>query len=125
MLVMRSRLCLIILSFIFNSCDLFYSNKHLIGLYYLRHDKFGKAICYKADDNGDYVELINGSFRPIGFDNNYIIVERDQYEYLILPVYKKFTYFPEKGILGPFNLSEFNKQKQKLSIKANFSLNTN
>jgi hypothetical protein len=71
------------------SCDIFDSNRHLIGRYYLEHNKFGKSICYRVDDNGDCVELINGAFGPIGYDNNYIIVEESKYEYLIITVYKK------------------------------------
>ena len=108
-----------------NSCDIFHSNRHLIGHYYLQHNKFGKAICYRVDDDGDCVELINGAFGPIGFDDNYIIVERSKNEYLIVILYKQMNYFPEKGVLGPYNLQDFNKQKKKLNIKANFSINTN
>lgn len=108
-----------------SSCNLFDSNKHLIRSYYLKHDKFGKAICYKADESGDYVELINGAFGKIGFDDIYIIVQHSQYDYLIIPIYKNFTHFPEKGIIGPLNLIEFNKQKLKLNIKADFTINSN
>ena len=119
------KICLIILLFILNGCNIFNSDKHLVGPYYLKNDEFGKALCYKVNDEGDCVELVTGAFGQIGLDDNYIIVERDQFHYLIVPVYKKFTYSPEKGILGPFNLSEFNRQKQKLHIKANFTINTN
>jgi hypothetical protein len=35
------------------------------------------------------------------------------------------NYFPEKGIFGPFDLGEFNKQKHKRNIKADFTINTN
>jgi hypothetical protein len=35
-----------------NSCDTFNSNKHLIGRYYLQHNKFGKAIRYQVNDSG-------------------------------------------------------------------------
>lgn len=108
-----------------NSCDIFYSNRHLIGNYYLQHNKFGKAICYRVDEDGDCVELINGAFGSIGFDNNYIIVERSKNEYLIIIVYKQMNYFPEKGVSGPFNLQDFYKQKKKLNIKAKFNINTN
>ena len=125
MIKINLKIFLLILLFALNSCDIFDSDKHLIGRYYLEHNKFGKSICYRVDDNGGCVELINGAFGPIGYDNNYIIVEESQNEYLIITVYKKMNYFPEKGILGPFNLNEFNKQKQKLNIKADFTINTN
>jgi len=106
------------------SCDTFDSNKQLTGRYYLRHTKFGKSISYRVDDDGDYVELINGAFGPIGFDDKYIIVEKSRTEYLIIAAYKGMNYFPEKGILGPFSLSQFNQQKVKLKIRANFTINT-
>lgn len=109
---------------LFTSCDTFDSNKHLIANYYLRHDKFGKSVCYKVNDDG-YVELIKGAFGRIGYDNNYIIVEESQYEYQIVKVYKNMNYSPEKGILGPFNLKKFNEEKLKLNIKADFTIDTN
>ena len=111
-------ICLII------SCNKF-SNRNLIGNYYLQHSKFGKAICYKVDNDGDCVELVSGAFGSIGYDDNYIIVERSKYEYLIIIIYKQMNYFPEKGVLGPFNLKEFNKQKKILNIKADFNIDTN
>ncbi|WP_428330296.1 hypothetical protein [Mucilaginibacter sp.] len=107
------------------SCNKFYSNRKLIGRYYLQHNKFGKSICYRVDDDGNCVELVNGAFGKIGFDDNYIIVERSKNEYLIIIIYKQINYFPEKGILGPFNLKDFNKQKTTLNIKADFNIDTN
>ena len=117
-------IALIILIYTLNSCDTFDSNKHLTGRYYLQHNKFGKSICYRVDDDGGSVELINGDFGPIGLDNNYIIVKLSEDEYLIVTIYKKMNYFPEKGILGPFKLNDFNKQKQRLNIRADFTINT-
>jgi len=96
----------------------------LVGRYYLNHTKFGKCICYKVDSEDDFVELVNGAFGRIGFDNNYVIVENSRYEYLIITVYKEFSYFPEKGIIGPLNTADFKLQKQKLHIKADFTIDT-
>jgi len=45
--------------------------------------------------------------------------------YFIVPIHNDFTYYPEKGILGPFSLNDFNKQKLKLNIKADFTMDTN
>jgi len=115
---------ILIIQFALCSC-IFNSDKHLTGRYYLKRGESGKSICYRVDNSGGCVEIINGAFGPIGYDNNYIIVEESQYKSLIITVYKKMNYFPEKGILGPFNLNEFNRQKQKLHIKANFTIDTN
>jgi hypothetical protein len=35
------------------------------------------------------------------------------------------NYFPEKGIMGPLSLTQFNEQKLKLNIHADFTINTN
>ncbi|TWI95601.1 hypothetical protein JN11_04340 [Mucilaginibacter frigoritolerans] len=119
------KLFIIILMCILNSCDTFDSHKHLIGRYYFNHTKFGKCICYKVDDNDDYVELIDGAFSLIGFDSNYIIVERNKDQFFIVPIYKEMNYSPEKGIVGPLNPKEFNEKKKMLKINADFSMNTN
>jgi len=116
---------LIIVLISLSSCNPFNSSKHLVGRFYLKHNESGKSISYKVDDNGDYVELIKGAFGRIGFDDNYIIVENSDYEYSIIRVKKEFDYFPEKGILGPFSLREFNTQKQKLGITTDFTIDTN
>jgi hypothetical protein len=118
------RAAILLILFALCSC-IFNSDKHLIGRYYLKHGESGKSICYRVDDSGGCVEIINGAFGPIGYDNNYIIVEESQYEYLIIIVYKKMNCFPEKGILGPYNSNEFNRQKLKFHIKANFTIDTN
>jgi hypothetical protein len=106
----------------FSSCDTFDYNKHLAERYYLKSDKFGKTICYKVDEDNDYVELLNIESATIGFDDNYIIIKRAGKEYYIIVVYKGMTYFPEKSVLGPFNAVEFNKQKRTLNIKTTFTL---
>lgn len=117
-------LLLLILLYMLSSCD-FNTDRHLTGRYYLRHDESGDFICYRVDDDGGCVELINGAFGRIGYDDNFIIIERSESEYLIVTVYKEMNYFPEKGILGPFNLNDFKKQKLKLKIKADFTIDTN
>ena len=119
------KLLTIILMCILNSCDTFDSHRHLIGRYYFNHTKFGKCICYKVDDNDNYVELVDGAFNLIGFDNNYIIVERNKYEFFIIPIYKELNYSPEKGILGPLKSKAFNERKRILNIKADFSIDIN
>ena len=105
----------------FISCDSFFSDKHLTERYYLQHNKFGRAICYKVDDSGGCVELVEVDSGMIGFDDRYIIVKNG--DYYIIPVYKAMNYFPEKGILGPLSLIDFNLQRQRLNVKANFTIN--
>ena len=119
------KLLTIILICILSSCDTFDSHKHLIDRYYFNQTKFGKCICYKVDDNDNYVELIDGAINLIGYDDNYIIVERNKHESFIIPVLKGMNYFPEKGILGPLNSKDFNERKRVLKIKANFSIDAN
>jgi hypothetical protein len=121
----KPKLCLIIFFITVSSCDIIDSSRHLTGRFYLKHNKFGKSINYQVDDNGSSVEIISGAFGRIGVDNNYIIVENSDYEYSIIRVKKEFDYFPDKGILGPFSSSEFKKQKQKLGITADFTINSN
>src|SRR4051812_21858023 len=112
------KVLLMIFLYMCSSCVSFNTDKHLTGRYYLRHDESGDFICYRVDDDGGCVELINAAFAQIGYDDNFIIIERSESEYLIVTVYKEMNYFPEKGILGPFNLNDFKKQKLKLKIKA-------
>src|ERR1700754_2804255 len=101
------RRVLITLVFFLSSCNVFNTNRHLTGRYYLSNDEFGKSICYKVD-NDIYLDLIIGEFGRIGCDDNFIIVQRAENEYLIVKVYKEMNYSPQDGISGPYNLSEFN-----------------
>ncbi|MGN6397161.1 MAG: hypothetical protein ACTHMI_16445 [Mucilaginibacter sp.] len=51
-------------------------------------------------------------------------MEKSRYEFLIIKVDKENTGFPEKEILGPLNAADFKLQKQKLNIKADFTINS-
>ena len=120
----RKNILLLIILLIISSCDVFDTHKHITGHYYIINDKFGKALCYQVNTNGECIRIIDGGFGAIGFDEHYIIVRVDNYDYRIIPIYQN-TYSPEKDILGPLSLNEFNKQKNILKIKAKFSINTN
>lgn len=107
------------------SCVDFNSGKHVINRYYLRNDESGKYLAYQMNDDGDYLEIVHlNSYgtNEIGFDDNYIIIKTDRYHYVIVPVYKEYTYWPEKGILSWLNPAEFDRQKKKLGIKTRFTI---
>jgi hypothetical protein len=112
----------------------------------------GKELAYIVNDDGDSVGIIESDVLAVGYNNHYIIVKQHPLNapidvhgqgdsivikrnssiksdkgsaifYFIVPIYRGYTYFPEKGILGPLSLDEFNKQKGKLNINTSFTVN--
>ena len=115
----------------------------------------GKELGYKVNGDGDFVAIIKGNIIAVGHDNDYMIIKctpfdspitihhnndsisvkysgsvkknagQDSIQYFIVPIYKTFTYSPEKGILGPLDLNEFNEKVKRLNINTEFTMNIN
>ena len=104
------------------------SSIKIIGRYSLGSDEEGDSyiLSYKIDKDAELV-LVDAYVYAIGLDSNFMILKRypknngsitrTQTYYYIVPIYKNFTYSPEKGIIGPMPLEEFNLKRKELGIQ--------
>lgn len=113
---------LVLISIIF-SCEGINKNQ-IIGRYYLVavDTDDNMSIGYQVDEEGNTVDIVKETVFSIGNNNSYIIAKQNPYRnksivnYFIIPIYKKFTYFPEKGVIGPLSLNQFEVKRKELNI---------
>jgi len=100
------------------------SEEQVIGNYYLVAMDYVKeetSLSYKLED-GNSVGVVDKTVFAVGFNDNYIIVKqhpsnnRTITNYYIVPIYKESTLSPEKGLIGPLTLEQFNEKRKELNI---------
>ncbi|MFK7049804.1 hypothetical protein FLACOL_00457 [Flavobacterium columnare] len=108
---------------LFFSCNDIENNK-IIGRYYLVavDTKDNMTIGYEIDENGNTVDVVGETIFSIGNNDKYIIAKqhpsrnKNIVNYFIIPIYKDFTYSPEKGLIGPLSLNQFEAKRKELNI---------
>ncbi|HEX8514832.1 MAG TPA: hypothetical protein VF868_01445 [Bacteroidia bacterium] len=82
------------------------------------------------DDNSSFVDVVAECVYSVGFDDKYIIAKqhpannREITNYFIVPIYKEFTYSPEKDVVGPLTLEQFNTQREEFGISNSVTFTT-
>jgi len=80
------------------------------------------TIGYEIDKNGNTVDVVSETIFSIGNNDKYIIAKqhpnrnKNIVNYYIIPIYKEFTYSPEKGLIGPLSLNQFETKRKELKI---------
>jgi hypothetical protein len=113
-----------ILICLFSCNDL--NNKHITERYYFvaADTKDNTSLGYSInDDNSSFVDVVGETVFSVGYNNRYIIVKqhltnnKKNTNYYIVPIYIKFNYSPEKGVIGPLSVDEFNTKSKELHIE--------
>ena len=99
------------------------SDNQVVGRYSLVSvdAKENTTLSYQLED-GNYVGVVDKVVFAIGFDDSYIIAKqhpsnnRGVANYYIVPVYKKPTLSPEKGVIGPLTADQFMVKRKELGI---------
>lgn len=113
-----------LLIFIFLSgCQDFVIEENVTGNYYLIATDIYEdlALSYKLKEDG-YLGVVGETVFSVGFNDDYIIAKQHPFNmkhitnYFIIPIYKEYTLYPEKGIIGPMNYIDFNKKLKELGI---------
>jgi len=79
-------------------------------------------LAYCLDDKEySFVGVVEKTIFSVGFNDSYIIAKQhpamsEKINYFIIPIYKEFTEFPEKGVIGPLNLEQFEIKTKELNI---------
>jgi hypothetical protein len=84
------------------------------------------SLYYKFEDGG-MVGVVNYSVFAVGHSDDFIIVknhpenesrlpDKKITNYFIVPVYKKLTYSPEIGVIGPLTLEAVEDKRKELDI---------
>ncbi|HRP03146.1 MAG TPA: DUF3997 domain-containing protein [Candidatus Kapabacteria bacterium] len=114
---------LIIILFLFSSCQDIAYNEKIIGRYYLIAIDYLEQMNLSFQlENNNSVGIIGQTVFAVGFNKNYIIVKQHPYNnrkitnYYIVLMHHEMTYWSEKGVLGPYNLEEFEQKRQELNI---------
>jgi hypothetical protein len=111
-------LCIFIIC-VFSNCE-FAEDYKITEKYHLIAVDIGEdmSLCFSSR----HEIIIDQTVFAVGFNENYIIVKQHPYNnrtitnYYIVPIYKEETLFPEKGILGPLTLEQFNEKKKELKL---------
>jgi hypothetical protein len=114
---------LMIFFFTIVSCDNMF-DIHIIGRYYLStidgvEEQMG--LQYRIDYQNT-VGVVGEKVFAVGFNEKYIIAKQHPpyhntiINYFIVPIYKEYTYWPEKGVIGPLTLEKFNEKRKELQI---------
>ncbi len=109
---------------VLSSCNGFVKDVEVIDRYHLVavDTDEGLGLAYKIDSSDNYVGVVSETVFAIGYNNDYIIAKqhpdnnRKIINYFIVPVYKEYTLFPKKGIIGPLTLQQFHVKTQELAI---------
>jgi Protein of unknown function (DUF3997) len=97
--------------------ELIFGKFYLIELDYIKEDR---TLSYSLGDS--YIGVIDKTVFAVGYDENYIIAKQHPNNnkritnYFIVDSKIKDKYWIEKGVFGPFTLSEFKKKKRELNI---------
>lgn len=113
---------LVLVNLLFSCNDII--KNHITGRYYLvsngTYDNM--TISYEIDDEGNTVGVIDEKIFSVGNNDKFIIAKqhpknsRNSVNYFIIPIYKEFTYSPEKGVLGPLSLNQFEAKRKELNL---------
>jgi len=114
---------ILIIFVVFTSCQDLAHDDNIIGRYKLIAIDYIEQmhLSYQIDINNS-VGIIDQTIFAVGFNKNYIIVKqhplnnRKITNYYIVLIYNEMTYWPEKGVIGPFTKEEFNKKRYELHI---------
>jgi hypothetical protein len=107
-------------------------NVHLTERYYLVATDVPEnmSLGYSVhDDNTTFVDVVGETIFAAGYNDKYIILKqhpsnnRTITNYYIVPIYKEFSYYPEKGVNGPLTIEQFNKKREELKISRDLKFN--
>jgi hypothetical protein len=113
----------LVLANIFFSCNGVNKNQ-IIGRYFLVSFDTNESmsIGFEVDTDGNTVGVIEETVYSVGNSDKYIIAKqypnrnKSIVNYFIIPIYKEFTYSPEKGLIGPLSLNQFEVKRKELKI---------
>jgi hypothetical protein len=113
----------LVLTNIFFSCNDIKNNQIIGGYYLVAVDtKDNMTIGYEVDENGNTVDVVGETIFSVGNNDKYIIAKQHPnrnksiVNYFIIPIYKELTYSPEKGLIGPLSLNQFEAKRKELNI---------
>lgn len=113
----------LIIAFSLSGCQGFVKDEKITGKYHLVAVDIlaDLTLCYKLE-GGDYKGVLEETVFAVGFNDNYIIAKqhpsnnRAITNYYIVPIYIDNPLFPEKGVVGPLTLEQFNEKRKELNI---------
>lgn len=110
-----------------------FEREKIIGNYYLTTtDKYQKDIYIDFKlETGDFVGVLRSKIFSVGHNEKYIVAKQHPFlypteldkeitNYYIIPVHYYKTLWPEKGIIGPLTLKEFEQRTKQLKINIKF-----
>jgi hypothetical protein len=97
------------------------------------YEKESRSLSYELED-GSFIGLVDGMVFAVGNNENFIIVKQHPRmfpdppnkaitHYFIIQVIKKGSLSPEKLVVGPMNLDQFNKKRHDLAISDEVTFN--
>lgn len=119
-----------ILFILFTNCTGLAIKKEIISNYYLIavdvDENIELSYC-ESEKEDSYGTIVSATVIAIGFNDKFIIVKqkpqqmvwggnKNAINYFIIPIYKDFTYSPEKGAIGPLTLNQFETKLKELKI---------
>ncbi|AFD06703.1 DUF3997 domain-containing protein [Solitalea canadensis] len=121
-------LCIISLSILYGCKGL--TDRRITDRYYLvtMETKENVSIAYSInDDNTSFLDVVKPCVYSIGYNDKYILAKQHPLQshnnvntsitnYYIIPIYKEFNYSPEKEVIGPLTLEQFNLKRKVLMI---------
>lgn len=110
-----------------------FSREKIIGNYYLTStDNYQRDIYIDLKlKTGDFIGVLPSKVFSVGNNEKYIIAKQHPFlyptttnvkvtYYYIIPIYYHPTLWPEKGIIGPLTLHEFEQRTKQLKINIKF-----
>lgn len=118
-----SYLVILFLMFLLIGCDGLKS-EHITERYYLVAVDSAEemTLSYSVDNDNSTVGVVSKTVFSVGYNDEYIIVKqhplnnRKIINYFIVPIYKSINYSPEKGVIGPLSLKQFEENRKDLNI---------
>jgi len=103
-------------------------HKHIKGNYYYVTENSRSEVCigYRVNDYDEsFVLFITEDVVEEASDDNFIIAKQklnnsdDVVNYYIVSMQEEFTYSPEKFVVGPITLDEFELKRKELGVPEN------
>ena len=124
------KIILCLSSLLFISClGSEFERERITNDYYLTTtDNYNKDVYINFKlQNGDFVGVVSATVFSVGYNEKYIIARQHPFDYpnkvdtsiikyYIIPIYKKSTFSPEEGVLGPLSLRDFKSRCVTLGI---------
>ena len=104
-------------------CETLLYPRKIEGNYYVIETDLGHELGYQVNEDGDFVTLIGSEIFDVGYNKKFIVANRNG-SYFIVPVYAKYTYSPEIGIIGPLNKEQLILKEKDLAIHIDLTFNT-